>query len=249
MDALLGVARKYRVEPVALSELLQDWQARLRLLEERTDTEAMTAQLELAWQGYVQRAARLSAARQEAATKLGQAVSAEMAGLALGNGQFEVALLPMPEGGGNGFELVEFQVRGLAAREARPLAKVASGGELSRISLALQVVAAQNTRVPTLIFDEVDVGIGGGVAEIVGRLLHQLGQQRQVLCVTHLPQVAARADWHWQVSKAFGPTGVSSSIRVLDDTGRVEEVARMLGGVDITETTREHARELIFKPN
>ena len=134
---------------------------------------------------------------------------------------------------------------GLAANDARPLAKVVSGGELSRISLALQVVTSRNASVPTLIFDEVDVGIGGGVAEIVGRLLHQLGRERQVLCVTHLPQVAARADWHWQVSKSSQAGQVTSRIEPLAGALRVEEVARMLGGVEITETTRSHARELL----
>ena len=140
---------------------------------------------------------------------------------------------------------MEFQVSGLADDTARPLSKVASGGELSRISLALQVAASQTAAVPTLIFDEVDVGIGGGVAEIVGRLLRQLGRTRQVLCVTHLPQVAVRADWHWQVSK-IARAGVSESrIDVLSGESRVEEIARMLGGVALTDTTRQHARELL----
>ena len=123
----------------------------------------------------------------------------------------------------------------------RPLSRVASGGELSRISLAIQVLASRAQKVPSLIFDEVDVGIGGGVAEIVGRLLSKLGKDRQVLCVTHLPQVASRAEWQYSVYKESG----GSRIRLLDDDGRVEEIARMLGGVTITDTTRNHAREML----
>ena len=138
-----------------------------------------------------------------------------------------------------------FRVGGLAGLEARPLAKVASGGELSRISLAIQVLTSRSASVPTLIFDEVDVGIGGGVAEIVGRLLRELGDERQVLCVTHLPQVAARAAWQWQVSKATRDGATLSSIEALDAGQRVREIARMLGGVEVTDITLEHARELL----
>jgi len=125
------------------------------------------------------------------------------------------------------------------------LAKVASGGELSRISLAIQVVTSQAASVPTLIFDEVDVGIGGGVAEVVGRLLRELGGERQVLCVTHLPQVAACANWQWQVIKSNEDGQARSRVIALDEAARVEEIARMLGGVEITEITREHAREML----
>jgi DNA repair protein RecN (Recombination protein N) len=165
-----------------------------------------------------------------------------------------VALVPVdqgdqpaetPRGAVYGLEQVEFRIAGLAGNEARALAKVASGGELSRISLAIQVLTSRSASVPTLIFDEVDVGIGGGVAEIVGRLLHELGSERQVLCVTHLPQVAAQADWQWQVSKATRDGVTLSAIQPLDPAGRVQEIARMLGGVDITEITLQHASELL----
>jgi DNA repair protein RecN (Recombination protein N) len=122
---------------------------------------------------------------------------------------------------------------------------VASGGELSRISLAIQVVTSQAASVPTLIFDEVDVGIGGGVAEVVGRLLRELGAERQVLCVTHLPQVAARANWQWQVAKGGESGQIRSRVTMLDADARVEEIARMLGGVDITAITRQHAQEML----
>ena len=138
---------------------------------------------------------------------------------------------------------MEFRISGLAGGEARPLAKVASGGELSRISLAIQVVASRSASVPTLVFDEVDVGIGGGVAEVVGRLLASLGRDRQVLCVTHLPQVAARAAWQWQVSKGRDGDAVTSRVVTLDAAGRVEEIARMLGGVEITAITRRTPRK------
>ncbi|MBP8170257.1 MAG: DNA repair protein RecN, partial [Azonexus sp.] len=138
-----------------------------------------------------------------------------------------------------------FRIGGLAGNAAKSLAKVASGGELSRISLAIQVLTSRSASVPTLIFDEVDVGIGGGVAEIVGRLLHELGSERQVLCVTHLPQVAAQANWQWQVSKATRDGVTLSSIQPLDADGRVQEIARMLGGIEITEITLQHASELL----
>ncbi len=143
-------------------------------------------------------------------------------------------------------EQVEFRVAGHAGVPLRPLAKVASGGELARISLALAVIASAASPTPTLIFDEVDTGIGGGVAEVVGRLLHQLGEARPVLCVTHLPQVAARGDHHFQVAKAGnGKGGTVSSVVSLDKANRVEEVARMLGGLEITPTTRKHAKEML----
>jgi DNA repair protein RecN (Recombination protein N) len=173
------------------------------------------------------------------------AVSSLMQKLALASGRFEVELLPLAEGAAHGLEQVEFRVGGLAGLEAKPLAKVASGGELSRISLAIQVLTSRSASVPTLIFDEVDVGIGGGVAEIVGRLLRELGGERQVLCVTHLPQVAARAEWQWQVSKTTRDSVTLSAIESLNDERRVREIARMLGGVEVTDITLEHARELL----
>jgi DNA repair protein RecN (Recombination protein N) len=166
--------------------------------------------------------------------------------LSMKGGSFEVALVPLPEGGAHGLEQVEFRVAGHAGVPLRPLAKVASGGELARISLALAVIASAASPTPTLIFDEVDTGIGGGVAEVVGRLLHQLGEARQVLCVTHLPQVAARGDHHFQVAKTGnGKGGTVSSVVSLDKASRVEEVARMLGGLEITPTTRKHAKEML----
>ena len=245
MESLLSAARKHRTRPEALPALLLEWRARLSALAEATDLAALQARAAAAEAAYFEVAGQLSTARRAAAQELAAAVSDLMVQLSLGNGRFDAVLIPLAEGGAAGLEQVEFRIAGLAGDEARPLARVASGGELSRISLAIQVVTSRSAQVPTLIFDEVDVGIGGGVAEIVGRLLAELGKERQVLCVTHLPQVAARADWQWQVSKATRDGAVLSSIRVLDAKQRVDEIARMLGGVEVTEISREHAREML----
>ena len=144
-----------------------------------------------------------------------------------------------------GMDAIEFQVAGHAGVALQALHKVASGGELARISLALSVITSAANPVPTLIFDEVDSGIGGAVAEVVGRLLAQIGQSRQVLCVTHLPQVAAQGTHHWRVSKTTANGATHSTIDVLDATQRIDEIARMLGGVTITSATREHAQEML----
>ena len=245
MEAILACARKYRVPPMELPALLADWQERLVTLTASADLAALAARVEDAQAAYRMLAERLSAGRQSVAGEMGAAVSALMRQLALVSGRFEVALLPLAEGAAYGLEQVEFRVGGLAGQEAKPLARVASGGELSRISLAIQVLTSRSASVPTLIFDEVDVGIGGGVAEIVGRLLHELGRERQVLCVTHLPQVAARADWQWQVSKETRDGAIRSSIQPLAEDQRIGEIARMLGGVEVTDITLAHARELL----
>jgi DNA repair protein RecN (Recombination protein N) len=165
--------------------------------------------------------------------------------LAMGGGRFEIALEALADGAAFGLENVEFQVAANAGQPLRPLAKVASGGELSRIGLALQVIASQANPAGTLIFDEVDVGIGGRVAEIVGRMLRELGKSRQVLCVTHLPQVAAQADWQWSIVKEERNGVVVSSVRILDQQARIGEIARMLGGEKITGTTQRHAAEML----
>ena len=247
IEAVLGCARKFRVAPEELPGLLARWQERLAVLGESADLAALTARVEAAQQTYLTHAKRLSQARAKAASELGQAVSRVMQQLALAGGRFEIALVPLESGSAHGLEQIEFRIAGLAGDAVRSLAKVASGGELSRISLAIQVVTSQAASVPTLIFDEVDVGIGGGVAEIVGQLLRQLGQERQVLCVTHLPQVAACANWQWQVSKYSDQGSIRSRVELLDDTGRTEEIARMLGGVEITAITRQHAQEMLAR--
>ena len=219
---------------------------RLALFE--ADLEALRARCAAAQQAYQRSAEALGKQRARAAQQLSKDVSRVMQQLALAGGRFEVALLPLEGGSAQGLESVDFRIAGAGNGPARPLAKVASGGELSRISLAIQVLTSRSASVPTLIFDEVDVGIGGGVAEIVGRLLRELGGERQVLCVTHLPQVAAQADWQWQVSKATRNGVTLSAIQPLDDASRVQEIARMLGGVEITDITRQHASELLRKP-
>jgi len=245
IDAVLGCARKFRCSPVELPALLVRWQERLTIVGQAADIAALEQRVAAARAQYEQLALQLSGQRAKAAAALGRDVSQVMQQLALGGGRFEVGLLPVDGGNAAGMEQIEFRIAGLAGSEPRSLAKVASGGELSRISLAIQVVASQAARVPTLIFDEVDVGIGGGVAEVVGRLLRELGAERQVLCVTHLPQVAARANWQWQVSKVAVADQLRSHVATLTGEARVEEIARMLGGVEITAITRQHAREML----
>lgn len=244
IQAIHGAARKYRVQVEVLPELLQGWQVRMDALADVEDSAALAAQEEQAWQAYSELAEKLTAGRQAAAMKLSNEISLQMQRLSLSGGKFEVALTPQTASA-HGMEQVEFLVAGHAGVAARPLNKVASGGELSRISLAIRVVTAQQGLVPTMIFDEVDVGIGGGVAEVVGNLLKQLGNSRQVLVITHLPQVAALGRHHLQVSKALVNGQTLSTIEPLDDVRRVEEIARMLGGLEITETTRRHASEML----
>jgi DNA repair protein RecN (Recombination protein N) len=162
----------------------------------------------------------------------------------MAGGRLEIALSPLAESASYGLEQVEFRVASHPKQALGPLAKVASGGELSRIALAIQVVTSEVGDVPTLVFDEVDAGIGGAVAAIVGRLLQSLGERRQVLCVTHLPQVAAFADAHYRVSKAGNGEAVTSAVVELRAAERIEELARMLGGSEVTAKTRAHAKEL-----
>ena len=249
MSLMLELARKHHLEPAGLPELYRQLQDEAAQLADATDLVALEARVAAAGAAYVEAAARLSKSREKAAKALGKGVSEAMQDLALGGGQCRIALNPIDgEGSVHGNERVEFQVSGLAGSDWRALSKVVSGGELSRISLAIQVVTSACSAVPTLIFDEVDVGIGGGVAEVVGRLLAKLGERRQVLCVTHLPQVAACAGWQWQVSKEKtekSGTAFRSNVSALDDNARVEEIARMLGGVEITARTRAHAAEML----
>jgi len=242
---VMEAARKYRVKPKQLPPVLSAIVARLDELGGDADPAALVAQEAAAQAAYLKAAKKLSTARAKAAAKLSAEITAAMQALAMEGGQFAVALLALAEGGAQGLEAIELQVAANPGSPLRSLAKVASGGELSRISLAIQVAASHAAAVPTLIFDEVDSGIGGRVAEIVGRLLRQLGARHQVLCVTHLPQVAAQADQQWQVSKAVEQGVTLSRIQVLEGGQRVEEIARMLGGEKITATTRQHAAELL----
>ena len=242
---VMDAARKHRVAPELLEESLQRIVARLAELGGDADLAALEQQEKSAQQSYLAAAQKLTMARKKSADKLAREITGAMQTLAMEGGSFAVALLPQAEGNACGLETIEFQVAANPGVPPRSLAKVASGGELSRISLAIQVAAIQLASVPTLIFDEVDSGIGGRVAEIVGHLLKKLGKNYQVLCVTHLPQVAAAADHQWQVSKAAENGVTLSHIAVLDGEQRIEEIARMLGGVKITETTRKHAAEML----
>lgn len=255
IQALHQTARKYRTQPELLLDLLETTQARLQLLAQNADDGALASQEADALQAYMLKASQLSAERQVAALTLGERISAYMQDLSLNGGRFEVSLAANTMAS-HGLEAVEFLVAGHAGVPPRPLSKVASGGELSRISLAIRVATAKKESIPTMIFDEVDVGIGGGVAEVVGRLLKELGEkvpsapgqqdvQRQVLVITHLPQVAALGRYHLQVSKSLNDGQTLSTIRPLNDDERVDEVARMLGGVEITQTTRQHAKEML----
>ena len=242
--AVMEAARKYRVQPEELPALAQQWRERLDTLEATADPARLAAAAQAARAAFESVAAELTAARLPAAHRLSEEIAAAMQDLAMAGGRFEVALTPCAPSAA-GVEEVEFRVAANAGQPLRSLAKVASGGELSRIGLAIQVITSRDSAVPTLIFDEVDVGIGGRVAEIVGKLLARLGQDRQVLCVTHLPQVAACADWQWRIAKREQGGETLSEVAPLDDAARVEEVARMLGGVNITATTREHAAEML----
>lgn len=245
IDAVTQMARKHRVTPEELPDLLQGLQIRLAELTLRADPAALAERERKTEAAFREVAKKLSAVRAKIAKVLSAAVTAGMQELAMAGGRFEIALEALPEGASCGLETVEFRVSANAGQPLRPLAKVASGGELSRIGLALQVIASQANPAGTLIFDEVDVGIGGRVAEIVGRMLRQLGESRQVLCVTHLPQVAAQADWQWSIAKETRGGVTTSSVSVLDQEARIGEIARMLGGEKITETTRRHAAEML----
>jgi DNA repair protein RecN (Recombination protein N) len=245
IQAIHAAARKYRVRPEELPELLEKWQARMDELAGAGDDGALAREEAAAQEAYLKLAKQLSSGRKQASDALGKQVTAEMQRLALSGGSFAVALQPLEEGMAHGLEQVEFQVAGHAGVAPRSLSKVASGGELSRISLAIRVITAQQGATPTMIFDEVDVGIGGGVAEVVGQLLKSLGATRQVLVITHLPQVAAQGQHHLRVSKSSVNGSTLSHIEPLDAIQRIEEIARMLGGMEITETTRRHAAEML----
>ncbi len=245
IGAIMDIARKHRTAPDSLPDLRERWRVELNELTEQADPERLAELAAQAHKSYLTAAQRLSALRRPAAEALSREVTEAMQGLAMEGGRFELVLLADEAGGAHGLELVEMRVAANLNQAPRALSRVASGGELSRIGLAIQVMASRASSRPTLIFDEVDVGIGGGVAEIVGKLLHKLGRDRQVLCVTHLPQVAACADRQWRIAKRRVGDEVLSSVEELDDQGRVEEIARMLGGVNITDTTRKHAREML----
>ncbi|MBT8575637.1 DNA repair protein RecN [Polynucleobacter paneuropaeus] len=245
MQALHAAARKYRTDTNQLPQLLIETSERLDALSASQNIEALRSKVKEQEGIYLKAAKLLSQKRSKAATELSQLVTAAMQNLSMAGGQLEIALKSLDEGASFGLEQAEFLVAGHAGSTPRPLAKVASGGELARISLAISVITSKASFTPTLIFDEVDAGIGGAVAETVGKLLRQLGESHQILCVTHLPQVAAQGNQHFKVSKSQSGDKTLSQLNVLSRNERVEEIARMLGGATITDTTRRHARELL----
>ncbi len=248
LSVVHAAARKYRVVPDEIPNLLKTFTEKLDGLNQIGDGEAMMKEEAIAKDVYLKLAKKLSVVRDGAARKLTQQVTAAMQTLAMEGGKFSVTQAPLEQGNAHGMEQIEFEVSPHQGMPLRPLAKVVSGGELSRISLAIQVITSKVGVVPTLIFDEVDAGIGGRIAEIVGELLKKLGAERQVMCVTHLAQVASAGNQQWQVAKSGDPDNggnVLSHVAVLKDEERIEEIARMLGGVKITETTRKHAAEML----
>ncbi len=249
IEAVHAAGRKFRVRPAELPALEKDLALRFKELELAASPDALQREVGAAAARYRAAATKLSAKRKAGALALGKDVTQAMQTLSMSGGRFSVSLKGLNQPGSTGAEDVEFEVTSHPSLPLRPLAKVASGGELSRISLAIQLVAAKESPVATLVFDEVDAGIGGAVAETVGRSLRKLGRQRQVFCVTHLPQVAAQGDAQWSVSKSTGAGGkrgrISCAVALLDRAGRIEELARMLGGAEITATTRKHAAELL----
>jgi len=244
LTAIHDVARKHRVRPEALPALLAETQARLAALAESADVAALERRVKETEARYRDLAKQLSGKRRFAASELSHRVTEAMQALAMAGGRLEIACTALDTPAGYGLEQVELQVAAHPKQPLGPLSRVASGGELSRIALAIQVVASDVAAVPTLVFDEVDTGIGGAVAATVGRLLQSLGERRQVLCVTHLPQVAAHADAHFRVQKAGRGAQVTSELIPLERGARVDELARMLSGAEVTAKTRAHAKEL-----
>jgi len=249
LGAIHDLARKHRAEPEDLPSLLGDLRAELHNVENAAITlRELETELARLRNEYSKNASELSRQRLQAADALGKKVTGIMQELGMPGGRFAIDVTHEPERfTAHGTDQVEFQVSANKGQPMKALAKVASGGELSRIALAIQVVTAQASAIPSMIFDEVDAGIGGGVAEIVGRRLRSLGEKRQVLCVTHLPQVASQAHQHFRVVKTTRGHSTLTTIEMLDKKAQVEELARMLGGVEITETTRKHAREMIAR--
>jgi DNA repair protein RecN (Recombination protein N) len=248
VSAWLTLARRYRRQPQDLPALLAQWRAELAQLDAASDPAQLEAALAAARKAYDAEAKAVSQARRKAAPELAAAVTAAMQQLGMAGGRFDIALQPADAPQSYGAESAEFLVAGHAGSTPRPLGKVASGGELSRIALAIAVTTSQNAtdNAPgTLIFDEIDVGIGGAVAETVGRLMKQLGRERQVLAVTHLPQVAACADRHLVVAKSLQDGATASRVAPVAGEARVAEIARMLGGERLSSTSLAHAEEML----
>jgi DNA repair protein RecN (Recombination protein N) len=248
MTAAHHLARKHRLAAEELPGLRTRFEAELDTLEHsETRLESLQQAVQEVLATYQASAGRLSAQRAVAARDLAEGISGALPGLGMPGGRFSVALERLGKPTPGGVETVEFQVSANPGQPLRPLSKVVSGGELSRISLAVQVITAHAARIPTLIFDEVDTGIGGGVAEVVGRQLRELGSNRQVLCVTHLPQVAAQAHQQFKVEKQTDGESTHTQVLTLAADERITEIARMLGGLELTVNTLAHAREMVAK--
>jgi DNA repair protein RecN (Recombination protein N) len=245
MGLWLALSRRYKRTPQELPALYLGWQQELVKLDAAVDLAALEAAEQKAKNAFMAEARKRSQARQKAAPKLAASITQAMQSLGMQGGQFQVQLQALDEPASHGLEEVQFLVAGHAGSTPRPVGKVASGGELSRIALAIAVTTSQLGTAQTLIFDEVDAGVGGAVAETVGRLMKQLGKDRQVLAVTHLPQVAACADHHWVVSKHADKEGAASQVTPAAGEQRVAEIARMLGGERLSDTTHAHAREML----
>ena len=241
----LSLARRYRRPPQELPGLLTQWKDELKALDAAADLDGLQRELSRTRAAFEGEAKRVSAARRASAPKLAASVTQAMQQLGMAGGRFEIALLKQESPQSFGLESAEFLVAGHAGSSPRPLAKVASGGELSRIALAIAVTTSRLQSAGTLIFDEIDSGVGGAVAETVGRLMKQLGKAAQVLAVTHLPQVAACADHHLVVAKQSDKSGPSSTVTSVQGEQRVAEVARMLGGEHLSGTTVAHAKEML----
>lgn len=241
----MSLARRYKRTPAELPGLLEGWKAELRQLDSAADLAALEAQERTTAAAYQKAARALSQQRTQAAPRLAQAITQAMQGLGMTGGRFAVSVEPAAEPGPQGIDAISFLVSSHPGMTPKPIGKVASGGELSRISLAISVTTSELGEAPTLIFDEVDSGVGGAVAETVGRLMQQLGRDRQVLAVTHLPQVAACAHHHLVVAKHKRAEGTTSAVTPARHEERVQELARMLGGERVSATTLAHAREML----
>jgi DNA repair protein RecN (Recombination protein N) len=243
----VSLARRYKRTPAELASALDGWKAELTQLDAAADLEGLQRAADAAQAAFLLEAKAVSKARAHAAPLLAQAITEAMQGLGMQGGQFVVQLEPLSQAQQNGLEDVVFLVAGHAGSTPRPVAKVASGGELSRMALAIAVTTSQLGTAQTLIFDEVDAGVGGAVAHTVGQLMQQLGRDRQVLAVTHLPQVAACADQHWVVSKHLQAGSTQSSVAEVQGDARTAEIARMLGGDARSATTAAHASEMLMR--
>ena len=243
LEVFHRLARKYRTQPDQLKQQYQDWQAELEQLNQLEDPEALAEQVELSHQAFLQKAQYLDDIRRKAAKPLAKHLTEQVKQLALPEAYFEFKFEPLPQPSAEGFSFIQLLFTANKGIPAQPLGRVASGGELSRIALVMQVMNAEKTEAEVLVFDEIDVGISGGTAEIVGRLLGGLGQHVQILCITHQAQVAAQSDQHLLVKK-LQTDPASSTILQLEEDERIDELARMTGGIEISEITLQHAKQL-----